>query len=229
MTESVGSRRQFGEGPLSRAVAWIYLLLIVELLFLLAILPGLIPMMLLLRDPSNIPLVALCLVPAGPAVSAAVYALHHRKLDLTDLKPGPMFWRGYRANAVGVLQIWLPLLAFLAIVGIVLTNLDAAGVPTWWAGLLGVLGGVALLAGVNALVITSLFSFRARDIAKLGLYFVLRTKGVALGNLCLLIVAAAVTALFSEVILALLGSVLALALLRNARPMIAVVQKEFVA
>jgi hypothetical protein len=221
--------KRFGEGPLSRVAAWVYTLLIVELLVLATALPGLVPLMLLVPDASNIPLVALCLLPVGPSVSAALYALQHRSSDLTDLRPAVAFWRGYRANLVGVLKLWMPLLVWLTIVAVNLANFRAAGVPVWWAVLMVLIAVVATLAGINALVITSLFSFRARDAARLGLYFLVRAKAVMLGNACLLVVAAGVTVLFSEVVLALLGTLFALALLRNARPMVVLTQKEFVA
>jgi hypothetical protein len=220
---------RFGEGPLSRAAAWVYTLLIVEVLVLATTVPALVPLILLTPDPSNLPLVALCLVPVGPAISAALYALQHRSSDLTDLRPAVAFWRGYRANAVGVLKLWVPLLAWLTVVAVTLANFDAAGVPVWWAVLMVVIAAVAALAGINALVITSLFSFRVRDVARLGLYFLVRAKGVALGNACLLVVAAGVTVLFSEAVLALLGSLFVLGLLRNARPMVLAIRKEFVA
>ena len=53
--ESTAERR-FGEGPLSRAAALIYTLLVIELLFLATTLPGLIGLVLLERDPGNVPL-----------------------------------------------------------------------------------------------------------------------------------------------------------------------------
>jgi hypothetical protein len=221
--------RRFGQGPLSRVAAWVYTLLIVEVLLLATTVPALVPLMLLERDPSNIPLAALCLVPIGPAGSAALYALRHRSTDLTDLRPAAAFWRGYRGNALGVLKLWVPLLLWLTVVGVNLANFDAAGLPLWWAVLMVAIAVVATLAAINALVITSLFSFRARDAARLGLYFLARAKMVALGNACLLIVAAAVTVLFSEAVLAVFGSLFALALLANARAMVTLVQKEFVA
>ena len=152
-----------------------------------------------------------------------------RSTDLTDLRPAVAFWRGYRGNLVGVLKLWVPLLVWLTIVAVNLANFGTAGVPLWWAVLMVVIAVVAALAGINALIVTSLFSFRARDVARLGLYFLVRTKGVALGNACLLVVAAGVTMLFSEAVLALFGSLFALALLRNGRPMISQIQKEFVA
>jgi uncharacterized membrane protein YesL len=221
--------KRFGEGPLSRASAMIYTLLVVEVLVVVAILPGLVPLMLLDRDASNLPLAAICAIPVGPALSAALFALRHRRLDLTDLAPAKAFWRGYKANFAGALQIWVPLLVWLTILAVNLSHRAQAGISIWWAALMVVIAAVAALWGMNALVITSLFSFRARDIARLSLYYLGRTKGVMLGNLCLLIVAGGIMAVASEAVLALLGSVFALALLHTCQPMIADVRKEFTA
>jgi hypothetical protein len=229
MSEAVGARRQFGDGPLSRAAALIYTLLVVELLFLVTTGPGLVPLVLLDRDASNIPLVAACALPLGPAMSAALYALHHRHPDLTDLRPAAAFWRGYKANLSGVLRIWVPWLVWLTIVAVNLAYFAAADVPRWWAALLVLVAVAATLWGANALVITSLFAFRATDVARLGLYFLVRRWSVSLGHASLLIVAAAVTAFSSEAVLALLGSVFALALLRTCRPMITEIRAEFTA
>ena len=229
MSDGARVRRQFGEGPLARASALVYCLLAVELLFLVTTVPGLVLLVLLDRDASNVPLVAICAIPLGPALSAAVYALNAHRPDLTELRPAAAFWRGYRGNALGVLRVWIPLLLWLTIIAVNLTNLSAAAVPQWWAALLIVVAAVAALWGANALVITSLFAFRARDVARLAAYFLVRTRGVTLANACLLIVATGVTAVSSEAVLALLGSVFAMALLRGCQPMIAVVRKEFVA
>ena len=66
---------------------------------------------------------------------AALYALHHRSADLTDLRPAAAFWRGYRPNLgsaadLGAVVVWL------TIVAVNLANFAAAGVPGWWAVLL---------------------------------------------------------------------------------------------
>ncbi len=226
----ISMRRQsgsgFGDGVLARASALVYTLIVVELMLLVAMLPGIVPLLLLDRDVSNLPLAALCAIPAGPALSAALYALHRRKADLTELKPANAYWHGYKINAVGVLKLWVPLLVWLTIIGVNLSHRAEAGVPVWWAVLLGIIGLVAAVWGLNAVVITSLFSFRARDVARLALHFLWRT---AVGVVCLLIVAAAVAALLTEAVLALLGAVFALGLLRVCQSMIALTQKEFTA
>lgn len=229
MSDASGSQRQFGEGPLARAAALAYNLLVVELLLVVTTVPGLVVLVLLDRDASNVPLAAACALPLGPALSAAVYALHHSRRDLTHLIPAATFWRGYRLNFRGAMQIWVPWLVWLTIVAVNLAHFTATGLPRWWAVLLVLAAAAATLWAVNALVITSLFAFRATDVARLAASSLARTPGVTLGNACLLVVAAGVTAVSSEAVLALLGSVLASALLRTCRPMILEIQREFTA
>ncbi|MBF9133142.1 DUF624 domain-containing protein [Plantactinospora sp. S1510] len=220
--------RQFGEGPLSRIAALVYTLLVVELQLLAAVLPGLVPLVLLDRDASNVPVAAACALPLGPAISAALYALHRRSRDITDLKPAAAFWRGYRMNFSGVMRIWVPWLAFLTVVGVNLASFPATDLPAWWAVLLVLIAVAASLWVANALVITSLFAFRAIDIARLAAYFLGRRPAVTVGNAGLLVAAAGVTYFASEAVLALLGSILAMMLLATCRLMITEVHEEFV-
>jgi len=227
MSDLAAAQRQFGTGPLSRVAAIVYRLTVVELLLLAGVLPGLVPALLLARDPSNIPIYAACAIPVGPALSAALYAIARHRPDITDLTPAVDFRRGYRANLGGVLRIWLPLLAGLTVVAVNLAYFDAAGVPRWWAALLVLVAVAATVWGGTALVITSLFAFRARDVARLAAHFLTRTPGTSLGVLALGVVSAGITAYTSEAVLALAGSVLALLLLRTSRPMITAIEKEF--
>ncbi|WP_327038271.1 hypothetical protein [Micromonospora maris] len=224
---STATRREFGAGPLSRVAALVYTLLVVEVLLLVCAAPGLVALFALERHVSNLPLVAVCAVPLGPALSAALYALHHQRLDLTDLHPARLFRRGYRVNLVGSLLVWVPMLMWLALLAINLVNLTAVGLPRWWVvPLLLVAAGVAVV-GVNALVITSLFAFRLRDVLRLAGYFVLRTPAVAVGTALLLVAAVVLTLVTSEAALAALGSVLALALVRGGEPMTTAIRQEF--
>ncbi|MEV5324541.1 YesL family protein [Nonomuraea sp. NPDC052634] len=219
--------QKFGSGPLSRGSALIYTLLIVELLVLLTAIPGLVAMVLLDRDATNLPLMAACLLPAGPALSAALYALRHRSRDLAELSPAAAFWRGYKLNFGAALKVWAPYLLMLALVGINLTNFAAAGVPGWWGALLIVLAAGGTLWVLNALVITSLFAFRAADVAKLAAYGLGRFPAATLANACLLIVSGGVVFVATEAALALLASVFAGTLLWNSRAMITEVRQRF--
>ena len=220
---------QFGTGPLARVCALVYTLLVTEFGFLVATAPGLVALLLLGRDASNLPLDALCLMPAGPALSAALYALQHRRLDLADLHPAAAFVRGYRLNAVAALKVWTPWLAVVTMAAMTLAHRRTAGVSESWLVVLVVIAVIATLWVTNALVITSLFAFRAVDVARLAAYFLGRTPKVALGNAGLLIAAALLTAAATEAAPVLLASTFGLLLLGNCRAMIEAVRKDFTA
>ncbi|MFI1503986.1 hypothetical protein [Streptomyces sp. NPDC020597] len=219
----------FGTGPLSRAAALLHTLLVVEALFLAAAAPGFAGLLLLGPDPANLPLAAVCLLPLGPAGSAALYALHHRSSDLTDLHPARAYLRGWRLNALPALRIEAPLLAWLTVIVFTLTHFTASGLPGWWAVLLGAVGVASLLWGAHALVLTSLFTFRARDTARLAAYFLLRRGSATAAAASLFVLTGCLTALFTEALPALLAAPLLLSLLRSSRPVIVETQEDFTA
>ncbi|MFG1810062.1 hypothetical protein [Streptomyces sp. NPDC049040] len=229
MSTTSAAHKEFGEGPLARAAALVYSLLVLEVLLVLGAAPGLVLLGLLDRDASNVPLAALCALPAGPAWSAALYAWHRRSRDLTELHPARAYLRGYRAAVPGVLKVWAPWLAAMAVVGTTLTHRDAAGVPGWWMALLAAMAVVSALWVANALVITSLFTFKTVDTARLAAYFLVRSPRATLGNLCMLAAAVAVGAAGAWVLPCLLASVVAAATLLNCRPMITLIREEFTA
>jgi hypothetical protein len=219
----------FGTGPLARASALVYTLLVTEGLLLLTSAPGLVPLLLLGGSASNLPLDAACLVPAGPAASAALFALWRRSGDLADLRPAAAFWRGYRLNVAGVLRLYLPWLAVMIMVAIGLAHGGAAGVPGWWRVLLVVIAVAGTLWLANAMVITSLFAFRVVDVARLAAYFLGKAPLVALGNAGVLIAGALVIAFGTEPVAMLFAAVGCLALLTSSRPMIEQVKERFTA
>ncbi|MFC4999031.1 hypothetical protein ACFPIJ_14435 [Dactylosporangium cerinum] len=208
-------------GPLSRVAARTYTLLVVEALVVVTTAPGLVPLVLLDRSLAAI----VGLLPVGPALSAALYALHRQPADLADLRPAAAFWRGYRRNAGAALRVWAPLLAVLGVVAVSLTHRAAAGVPAWWSALLVVVAAAATVLAVTALVIVSLFEFRPPDVLRLAMRFPL----VSLGTGGLLVAAAAVTVLTSEAVLLLLASAFAAALLAVTRPMITGITQRYTA
>ncbi|KOG21088.1 hypothetical protein [Streptomyces viridochromogenes] len=229
MSGGVHHAAGFGAGTLSRAAALIHTLVTVEALLLLAASPGLAALLLTGPDPANLPLAAVCLLPLGPALSAALYALHHRGRDLTDLHPARTYARGWRLNALPALKLWAPLLAWLTVIAFTLTHFSATGLPGWWAVLLGVIGAGSLLWGAHALILTSLFAFRTRDTARLAAYFLFRHARTTLGAASLLVLVAASTALLTEALPALLAAPLLFSLLRSSRPVIAETEEDFTA
>ncbi len=219
--------RQFGEGPLSRASAFVYTLLVVQVMLSVASLPGLVPLLLLAPVVSNIPLAAACAIPFGPALSAAVYALHRRSRDLADLKPCRQFWHGYRLNWRAVLPVWLIGLLWLTIVILTIANFWIAGIPGWWAVLLAIVGVLALLWLTNALVITSLFDFRTRDALRLSWELIPRLPLVTLGNAGVLLGVIVLAAAVTPALVGVLAVLFVQFLVVTNRPMIVFVTEEF--
>ena len=115
-----------------------------------------------------------------------------------------------------------------AIVAVNLTHLGAAGLPP----VLGVaLGAVALLVVLwsgHALVLSALFSFRTRDVARLGAYFVAGKPLVTLGFVSVLVLTGAL-AYASDWLLVLLAAPLTYLYARTAAPVVAAAEAQFTA
>jgi uncharacterized membrane protein YesL len=222
------STREFGDGVLARGAAAVHRTLVIEVLLLVTAAPGLLLLVSLAPDGSNAPLAALALVPAGPALAAALYAWR-ACLTEVGLEPARHFWRGYRANLSDVLRWWVPALVLLTVLVTNLAHLDAAVGPVTAAVLRPLL--VAVLVAVvlwaeHVLVLTALFAIRTRDAVRLGLHNLTGRPLVTLGFASLTVLAAAVVVLTSDWVLAALGSVFALLLLHNARAVVADVEEN---
>ncbi|WP_164544991.1 DUF624 domain-containing protein [Antribacter gilvus] len=218
--------REFLDGPLGRVTSAVYWFLVVELLLVLAMLPGLVPLALLDRSVSNAPLVVLCLAPVGPALSAALFALRDRP-RAESLSPGASFWKGYRLNVLDVLKLWVPALVVLGVIAVGLVSVGTPGVPVWYGGILIGIGGLVLMWTVNAVVVASFFGFRTRDVARLAGYYLFRLPLVALGVLSLLILATGIIVFTSDLLFVILMVFWAALVLRTVRPLLRDVEERF--
>lgn len=211
-----------------RVTGVIYWFVIVEICFLLAAAPGFIGILLLERAPSNLPLYALCLVPVGPAFSAAMSAMAARGRD-EELSVWPRFWRAYLGNLRDVLFVWIPALVVATILGMNIAFGGVVGVDGFFIGASVVLLVFVALWSANGVVIASHFRFRARDTARLALYYLAAKPLVTLGSLSYLVLATAIVAFSSDWVLALLAVFFAAFARVVARPMIADITARFVA
>jgi hypothetical protein len=211
--------REFGQGPLSQVTTVVYWFVVVEALLVATTAPGLVLVLLLERDASNLPLYALGLVPVGPALAAAVFAWRAFDAD-RDPTPARHFWRGYRLGAADALRAWVPALTVLVVLGINVAYGPAVGVPKGLSLLYGLLGVVVLLWSVTMVVVTAVLSFRWRDATRLVAH-ALATRGrLTLSLLSLLVLATGVVAMTSDWVLVLTGSILTFLLVRTCRPLL---------
>ncbi|MEL7977152.1 glycosyltransferase [Isoptericola sp. F-RaC21] len=228
MAAAAGVPREFGDGVLGRITARVYWYLVVGVLVALGCVPTLVLLALLDRSTGNALLVPLCLVPAAPFLAAGVFALHARA-GADEPAPAKAFARGLRLGWLDVLRLWVPASAALGVVATSVVHREAAGISVMYAVVLGVLGAVVLLWAVQALVLASLFSFRARDVARLSVYYLGRRPGATLGLLALVVVAGGVVWLAGEAVLAVVAVVWLAFLLRAAQPVLDDVRARFVA
>ena len=218
---------EIGTGTLPRWSAAVYWFLVVEGMLVVTSAPGLVLLQLLDRDASNIPLIALAFVPFGPSVAAALFAWRVFARD-RDLSPARHFWRGYRLDALDVLRWWVPTLAVLAIIGFNLAHLGAAGLPSVLGAALGAVALLIVVWSGHALVLSALFSFRTRDVARLGAYFVAAKPLVSLGLVSVLVLATA-AAFVTDWLLVLLAAPLTYLYARTAAPVVAAAEAQFTA
>jgi hypothetical protein len=115
----------------------------------------------------------------------------------------------------------------LAVVGVVLANASAAGVGPTYAAVLVVIAVLALVWGLHAVAIATLFSFRTRDVARLAAHYLGRTPLVSLGVVSLLVAAAGVAWFATDGVLALVGGVWVWCWYRNDRQMLDDVRARF--
>jgi hypothetical protein len=218
---------EIGTGLLPRWSAVVYWFLVLDVLLILSSAPGLVLLQVIERDASNLPLVALACVPFGPAVAAALFAWRVFATD-RDLSPARHFWRGYRLDALDVLRWWVPTLVVLAVVAVNLTHLTAAGLPPALGVVLGAIALLVVLWSGHALVLSALFAFRTRDVARLGAYFLAAKPLVTLGLVSVLVLAAAV-AYASDWLLVALAAPLTYLYARTAAPVAAAAEERFTA
>ena len=219
-------------GTLGQITAAVYRVLVLEILFLAAASPGLVLLVTLSPDPSNAPLAALSLLPAGPAFAALIFAWRASTGE-EHLAPAQSFWRGYRLNAASTLRWWWLVLTVIAILGINVAFLDSVippGLPLVLAG--AAQGAVFLLvavAALHAMVINSLYNFRTRDILRLAFRLVRSSHRATIGAAAIVIACAGVVGVGSELALIALASIVAAVVLQNAHTLTTDIEEKYIA
>ncbi|MDR2895198.1 MAG: hypothetical protein LBV30_00865 [Propionibacteriaceae bacterium] len=219
---------EVGSSSFARLTAWLYWLMVLGVLFCLTTAPGWVISLFLGSDPSNLPYFFLCLLPFGPSVAALLFAWRRREMEGFDLRPARRFWRGYKLNALDVLRWWLPYLLLVALGSYVATHLDGTIFPLSLNWVMVGIGVVSALWAGHAMVVTALFSFRTRDVARLGAFLFIRRFPVTLLYLSLLAVVFATTYLSGIWLPLIASSVLSLLYYQSSRSAVDIITNQFV-
>ncbi|MET3467573.1 MULTISPECIES: hypothetical protein [Microbacterium] len=215
---------EVGRGPLSRGAAFIYRQMVLEAQLLLASLPSVVAVLLLDRDPSNVPLFVLALLPVAPALVAGVAAA---MVPRTDLSPGRHFFRAYGRELVPTLRWAAPAAVALALLAFNLVHLDGVDGGATLRPLYSVLGLLILVWAGHMVVLTAGFHCRARDAARVAAAQLASQWRFSLGVLSLLIVTVFLVIVVSETVVLLLLWAFAGLLALMARPLLADTARRF--
>ncbi len=203
-------------------------LLVLEGLILLATAPGAVGLVLLGRAPA-VALVALMLVPAGPALAAALFVWRRLEGGSTD-GVVPLFRRGYRVSGLDGLRVWLPVAAVLAAFGTLLERLDSEALraPAAVGVACVVLGAIVWAWGAHLLAVAAVFSFRLFDTVRVAAFMVLGRPRATLAVLVLGVAVVAAGWAAGPWVLVPTASVVSLLLWYAERGLLAEVQRRFV-
>ena len=219
---------EIGPGVLSRFTAAVYRYLVLGVFLAVAGVPTLLAWMLLAPDPGNAAWFVAALLPAAPALSAALYA--HRAWEKEpDLSPARPLFRGLRMNLRDTLAWWVPVLALATVLAVnVLFAGQVAGGAILRPVCLVLLVVLAVYSG-HLLAVSSFFSFRFRDVLRVAAAEFFLAWKASLGILLLLAVAVGLVLLTSEAVLLLLAWAFAMMLWIIAKPVTADITRRFTA
>lgn len=217
---------EIGPGTLSLITAAVYRYLVLGLFLAVCGLPTLLLWSVLSPEAANVVFFVAALLPVAPAFSAALYAQRAWSQE-PDLSPARPLFRGLRLNLRDTLSWWAPVLAVATVLAVNVLFADGiAGGAILRAMSIALMAALAVWAG-HLLVVTSFFSFRFRDVLRVAAAEFFLSWKASLGVLALLVVAIAVVALGSELLLLLLGWAFALFLWLVVRPAVADITERF--
>jgi len=211
--------RDFGSGPLYRLAQAVYTVLGPTACFLVACLPFALAVVTF----RNAVAIAMAGIVIGPAWTALLYAT---RVVQADRERGPVrsYWRGYGLNWRQTLAIWAPYWVLLIAAGVDVTSATTA------LALRVVIGAIAAFSTLwmsAVLLIVSRYSFRTRDVLRLGGYVLFGALRSTVTDLALLVVAGATIYFTSEFVLGLLAGVFALFAVNGAKGAFDVLDERF--
>ncbi|MCC3761743.1 hypothetical protein K3N28_01475 [Glycomyces sp. TRM65418] len=217
---------EIGPGALSRLTAAVYRYLVLGVFLAVAGLPTLLFWTLLAPEPSNVVLFTAALLPAAPALSAALYAQRAWARE-PDLSPARLLLRGLRLNLRDTIAWWVPVLALTTVLAVNLLFAEGvAGGAVLRPVCAVLLVALAVWSG-HLLVVTSFFSFRFRDVLRVAAAEFFLSWKSSLGLLALFVVVIATVVLGSEALLLLLGGAFSVSLWLVARPVVTDITDRF--
>jgi hypothetical protein len=210
---------EVGDGPFGRAVTAFAWGAGLTALLTVANLPLVLLALLLRPDPSLAWLVALAGLPAGPALSAGLYAVREHYVD-PDVPVAHAFGRGYRLGWRDASAVSVPVCLLGWVVALVGAGGRDAGVPALATGLALGAGALLVVLALHALALRTFFHLAPLDAAQAAAYYLAARWRTSLGALLLVAGAVAVASAASDLLLTVLAGVWVWLWYRTAAPML---------
>lgn len=175
---------------------------------------------------TNLPYITLAQLPVAPALAAGLYAVRGWRADPDD-GPFALFLRGYRRNCGDVLRWWVPTVLVTAVLMVNIAHAGAVPGGQLARPVAVALAACLLLWSGHVLVLTSFFSFRTRDAARLGIVGLFTQWRATLGMISLLVVAAGIAYFGTGLALLALAWALVSMLEHTVRTEVATVTRNF--
>lgn len=210
---------EVGDGPFGRAVSAFVWGLGLTVLLTAANLPVVLLALLLRPDPGLAWLVALAMIPTGPALAAGLYAVREHYVD-PDVPVARAFGRGYRLNLRDASVLAVPVCVLGAAAALVVAGGRDAGVPALVTGVVAGLGALLVVLALHALALRTFFRLSALDAAQVAASVLAARWRASLGVLVLVVGAVVVATAASDLLLTLLAGVGVWLWYRTSAPML---------
>ena len=213
-------------GPLSQLAQAVYQHAALAVCLALGCAPTVVLVSSLSATPGNAAFFVLAQLPVAPVLAAGLWAVRAWRDD-PEQGPFVLVGHGLRRSVGDVLRWWVPTVLVATVLAV---DVWASGsVPAAQAlrPVALVLAGLLVLWSGHMLVVTTFFTFRTRDAARVAAVMLLAQWRVTLAHVSLLVVAVGVTAFGSDALLALSAWALVSMLEAVSRPVVTDTRERF--
>jgi len=221
--------QDYKPGILTIITHYIAFFMAMNFYFLISILPALVWWAMF--EPGLLDVIPLAIM--GPGLTAMLCCMikfRETNFEKEDLPTAKDFWRFYRQNVLDTLKLWLPYVMLMVILSTNVMHYAGGQVTRLIFTVSGIAGMVLFtLCIINVLMINAKFSFRVRDLYRLGMFYLFKDvkATVSYGVVCFLMVVVAL--LVSEILLFLVASILGYLMVHYGQAVLRDIGQTFVA
>ena len=223
------AQTSYSQGGFYRFSQNVYWLMIVNFWFLFSNILLIAAFFLLVPTIANALFFYLAALPTGLTIAALCHSIR-QFIDDKDISPTRTFFTSIRKNSKDAFKVWFPIvtLAFILVIDIQYFQQNPTVLNQILNGVFLVVLFLMTIFTFYALMITTHYTFRVRDIYRLAIYYLFTWVKVSSGNLCIVFLSIVLLFLTNDFILLFIGSTVAWVLVLNSRSMLKDVKISFV-